>query len=128
MDLLRELGQDSAWTPANAHWPAYCLTSGRGQVLSVSGRALGGASQHVTAQALLHHGTLSLVTDAAALAELFTLPPAVIEADLTSLRGLGLEPPSDLATRLAESLARALEDSGEGDAIQAEGPGLTPSS
>lgn len=104
---LTERGIPAAWTPAPGVDPHYCLLAPRGDVISVGGRALGGAAQHLTATALLHHGTLNVRLDRAQLADLFGLPVPLTERHLTSLTEAApaLDVPA-LGERLARALAR----------------------
>jgi lipoate-protein ligase A len=92
-------GLRARWDPAPGTYPSYCLTSSRGQVLTVGGRILGGASQHVTHRALLHHGAIASSVDPALLEVLFGLPRELAERDLTSLGHEGIRSlgPEDLA-------------------------------
>jgi lipoate-protein ligase A len=104
--LLQELGVSAAW-----HAPAglpgeYCLLSGRGAVLTVTGRAIGGAAQHLTRQALLHHGVLPYRLDPSRLRELFDLSPDVVGRTLAGLDEVtGGVPPEELARRLMAILS-----------------------
>ncbi len=87
--------------------------SARGEVLTGEGRVIGGASQHATSRALLHHGIVASRIDRSLLETLFGLAPADTER-LTSLEELGVAPGSlDLRT-----LARDL-----GQGVGAEPPG-----
>jgi lipoate-protein ligase A len=78
-------------------------------VLSVGGRIVGGAAQHLTATALLHQGTISTELDRAAIDRLFGFCPPSPSDRLGSLRELGLkDPPDRLALGLAAAIARDL--------------------
>ena len=106
---LAERGVPASWDPALARSRTYCLLGERGSVLAVGGRALGGASQHATARALLHHGVVAASLDPRALGELFDLEGPLVAGSLTSLRQEGVDlRPRDLPL-LAERLASALE-------------------
>ncbi len=84
-DVLGEAGVEAAWAPAAGVAPEYCLLSSRGDVLRVAGRAVGGAAQHLTKEAILHHGTVNISLDRSRLSDLFQIPPPVVERHLTSL-------------------------------------------
>jgi lipoate---protein ligase len=102
---LAEAGLPAAWSPPIALSDSYCLLGPRGKVLTVDGRAIGGAAQHLTRSALLHHGVVNWTVDRPRLHGLFGLPPEIAERHLGSL--LELLPSAD-PERLAESLRRAL--------------------
>ncbi|HYK94023.1 MAG TPA: hypothetical protein VEY07_08305 [Thermoplasmata archaeon] len=105
VDSLAGVGIVAQWSPALGLSPEYCLLAPRGQVLTVDGRAIGGAAQHVTARALLHHGTINVRVDRAGLAALFDLDFETAEKSVTSVTEL--RPTVDLE-RLATELARHL--------------------
>ena len=99
---LGSVGVRAEWGPAPALAEAYCPLSSRGRVLCAAGRILGGAAQHATATALLHHGSLSWRVDRAMVDRLFEL-----EADGPSRHLAGV---SELSpARTAQDVARALE-------------------
>ncbi len=102
---LREHGLDATWSPPIGSSSEYCLLSGRGRVLTVGGRALGGAAQHLTSGALLHHGVVTSSLDRGLLAAVFALSDEAISRQLTSLDALGLGPS---APDLARSIVRHL--------------------
>ncbi len=89
--------------------PDYCVLSGRGQVLSVGSRVLGGAAQHLSRSALLHQGMIPRSVDRDLVTRLFQVSdPAVLDR-LIGLQELGIDVPStDLAHQLAAELARDL--------------------
>lgn len=98
-------GIEAGWTGAPGVVRSYCTLSDRGSVLSVSGRILGGAAQHVVRARLLHHGTLSLTVDREAIDRLFELPVPSPSAGLGGIRELGIgDPAPDLARELAEAI------------------------
>ena len=100
----------SEWVPAPALDPDCCVLSGRGQVLTVGSRVLGGAAQHLSRTALLHQGMIPRTVDRELLAGVFAFPDPTVLSRLTSLEELGVHAPSpDLARQLAEELARDLE-------------------
>lgn len=110
VDFLAEVGIASAWTPSLGLSPSYCLLGGRGSVLTVEGRVLGGAAQHVAGGALLHHGILPWSLDRAALSDIFGLNAATGLGRLTCLSEIGIgEPAEGLAARLARSLENELD-------------------
>ncbi len=71
---LRTVGLYASWRPAPGLDEAYCPLSSRGEVLTVDGRIVGGAAQHLTGRALLHHGFVAHRLDRATIARLFALP------------------------------------------------------
>lgn len=83
-----------------------CLLGGRGEVLRVGGRVVGGAAQHVTRVAVLHHGILPYRVDRPLAVALFHLDaPGAIDL-LAGLDDLGIAEPSEaLAPTLAASVA-----------------------
>ncbi len=111
--LVRALAAEklaSRWTAAPGLAEEYCPLSSRGEVLEIDGRIVGGAAQHASAQALLHHGTLSMSIDRAAVDRLFDL-----EAPSPSHRlgeaGLLRDAPGAeaMAIRLAKTLGLATD-------------------
>jgi lipoate-protein ligase A len=107
--FLRRQGGDGAWVPSPELARDCCVLSGRGEVLSVRGRIVGGAAQHVTASALLHQGMVSTVVDRALVARLFAIGDAAVVERLGGLRDLGIVDPAErLAQQLAEELAALL--------------------
>lgn len=105
---LADLGVAAVWSPPLALSKEFCLLGARGNVLTVSGRVLGGAAQHLTSRALLHHGTVGLRVDRPLLARLFDLERSTLEAAVTSLSEEGVDrPPRDLASTLSNRLAEA---------------------
>jgi lipoate-protein ligase A len=106
---LADRGIDASWAPAPGVAPEYCTLGDRGSVLSASGRILGGAAQHVAGSGLLHHGTVSMTVDRAAIDRLFGLPDPSPSARLGGVRELGVRGPApDLARALAEAIASDL--------------------
>lgn len=107
--FLARRGLAAAWTAAPGAAPDYCTLSERGEVLSVDGRIVGGAAQHVTSSALLHHATISTELDRSTIDRLFDLPSPGPTQRLASLRELGLtEPPEELGTDLADAILDSL--------------------
>lgn len=108
---LAEHGLSAAWIPAPGLSEGYCTLSGRGQVLTVADRILGGAAQHLQRTALLHHGTISQSIDREEIGQLFGPPTAASASQLTSLHELGVvRNAADLARSLAGRIAEALAD------------------
>ncbi|MCI4357793.1 MAG: hypothetical protein L3J95_05475 [Thermoplasmata archaeon] len=115
VDWLSDLGITARWSAPFSISGSYCLLGGRGQVLTTDGQALGGAAQHVTRSALLHHGTILGRLDRALLATLFDVDGAVLDASLTSLSELGVRAdPSGLVSALGVRLGRSVGPSGFG--------------
>lgn len=108
--FLHACGVTARWSAPLAVVPEYCLLGPRGEVLTVSGRVLGGAAQHLAGRALLHHGILPRTVDRAALGQLFGLSVPGTADLLTSLEELGVEGPEEsLGRSLARTLAEALD-------------------
>lgn len=108
--FFADAGLPASWEPAPGVAPAYCLLSPRGQVLTGRGRIFGGAAQHATARALLHHGVLASRQDPVLLERLFGVPPELTRSRLAGLdellgRSLGAPELASLAGRIAEALA-----------------------
>lgn len=82
---LASFGVESAWGPALGLSEEYCFLGSRGCALMVEERVLGGAAQHATQHALLHHGVLPLTIDRQRLEAVFGLAPAYSEPKLTTL-------------------------------------------
>lgn len=108
VDFLSKRRTGFSWACPSGTFEPYCLLSSRGLVLARQGRAVGGASQHVTREALLHHGTVQSTLDPARLSELFGVPAPVASERLTSLEAEGLEVGRSALPGLAEALAHAL--------------------
>ncbi len=101
---LAAVGVAASWTDAPGLTEEYCPLSSRGSVLTAAGRILGGAAQHVTGRALLHHGTVSVEVDRTLLDRIFELPGGA-SARLGSLRELGVPgAPAELARSLRAGL------------------------
>lgn len=110
VDALDAHGVDAAWGPPLDRSPECCLLGGRGRVLRVGDRVVGGAAQHLTGSALLHHGVVLAAPDRALGARVFDLARA--DADrLVGTDALGVPGPrSAWAHAVAEALARSLDD------------------
>ncbi len=108
VDWLLQRGHPSRWEKTGAWFSAYCFLSGLGEALVAGSGVLGGAGQHVTSRALLHHGAVPLTVEPRETEELFGMPEGMATERLTSLRRLGLEPTADdlqdIASRLAEGV------------------------
>ncbi|MFZ0829554.1 MAG: hypothetical protein WCB18_02645 [Thermoplasmata archaeon] len=114
VQLLAGLGVSATWRLPTGPDSEYCLLSGRGEVLTVDERALGGAAQHLTRDALLHHGVLPYRLEPRRLQELFDLSPEVVDRTLTSLDRFSNQiPPTELAQRLGSALASDSERRGD---------------
>ncbi len=106
VQALARLGLCAEWTAPLNRSGAYCLLGSRGRVLTVDGRAIGGAAQHLTRRALLHHGVLSTTLDREMLGALFALETVLVDAALTCLREQVVLPsPQAFAGRLLDDLA-----------------------
>lgn len=110
--LVRALvdeGLEARWAEPPGLAEAYCPLSSQGEVLVVNGRIVGGAAQHVTSTALLHHGAVSVAIDRAAVDRLFGLPAGGPSTRLGGLSELGVvTAPARLAVRTEGALAEAL--------------------
>ncbi len=112
--FLDRQGVRAEWVPPPHLAPEYCVLSDRGQVLSVGPRILGGAAQHLSPTALMHHGMIPLSVDRELVARLFGLSDALLTERLTGLRELGITaPPEELAPQLATEIWRELRASEE---------------
>lgn len=104
---LSAAGVPAEWTPAPGVNPDYCVLSGRGQVLTVHGRILGGAAQHLTGVALLHQGMVARTVDRPLVGRLFGIGETSLLERLTGLEEVGITSPAEPAAHeLAEELAR----------------------
>lgn len=107
--FLERLGIRAAWGPPPGISEEFCVLSSRGQVLSVGGRVLGGAAQHLSRTALLHQGMISRAVDRAQVSALFDLRPSVLAERVVGLEELGIATvPDALATRLAADLVDSM--------------------
>ena len=106
--FLSRHGLAAAWTPPPGIAAGYCLLSSRGRVLSVDGRILGGAAQHLSGTALLHHGIVPREVDRPLLGRLFGPDVAREAGRLVSLNELSVTGTDDA---LANELARSIADS-----------------
>jgi lipoate-protein ligase A len=108
--FLAERGVQARWSPPIDVAEPYCLLGPRGQVLLTGGKALGGAAQHLSAQALLHHGVLNGPLDRPLLTEVFDLEAGVAERYITGLSEVLAGVAADeLGRSLLEHLARAAD-------------------
>jgi lipoate-protein ligase A len=107
VQFLGEIGPAARWEPATGGYPEFCLLSERGQVLTVGREIIGGAAQHRTRDALLHHGILPWSLDRPMIERLFDVPVSVTERRLGSLEQLRTGvPPEGLAERLHRAFER----------------------
>jgi lipoate-protein ligase A len=109
---LAEFGWSTAWTAGPSPFPELCLLSGRGSVLRHGPRVLGGAAQHRTGLALLHHGILLRTVDRVRVGILLERDAAEF-GDLAGWQDLPPGPegevaPEAMAERLATELGRWL--------------------
>jgi len=111
--FLQARGGTARWDPAPGISEYCCLLGSRGRVLTVDGRVLGGAAQHASRAALLHHGILPYRLDRPVLARLFDLEwPGPVDR-LVGLDDLGLPRPSASTARsLGETIAHELSSAG----------------
>ena len=107
VDCLADHGVITTWVPAPGLSEEYCLLGHRGQVLATSVGIVGGAAQHATRTALLHHGTLTVRIDRPTVERIFDLGAASAVRRLSSLAEAGLLLPlEELVPALVESLVR----------------------
>ncbi|MGC2034784.1 MAG: hypothetical protein WA761_04980 [Thermoplasmata archaeon] len=105
--VLEEQGIHARWTRPPDLSDEYCLLGRRGQVLSVEGRVLGGAAQHLTAHALLHHGVIGFDRAPDLISKLFRVDEQVAEGRLIGVRELRPALSSaELCERLLDHLGR----------------------
>jgi lipoate-protein ligase A len=104
-DWLAGQGRPAQWTAAPGLADEYCTLSDRGEVLSLDGRILGGAAQHVTGTGFLHQGTVSLHVDRGAIDRLFDFAGTSPSARLAGLAEFGID---TAAENLGRTLAGAL--------------------
>ena len=106
---LASFGVESRWSDALGLSEEFCFLGGRGCALLSNDRVLGGAAQHLTRSAVLHHGVAPLTLDRRRIEAVFGLAPAVSEPKLTSL--VELVPtvnPISFAARLADMIGDGL--------------------
>jgi lipoate-protein ligase A len=107
---LNRRGIPADWTAPPGLATDYCALSGRGEVLSVGDRILGGAAQHVTRAALLHQGMLPLTVDRELVGRLWGIHDRSALGRLVGLRDLGINaPPAEIATELGRSIRAMAE-------------------
>ncbi len=113
--FLGDLGLAASWVEAPGGIPPYCTLNGRGYVLAVGERVVGGAAQHATAEALLHHGVVSVDLDRSVIRTVFEPTESSPLDRLAGLRQLGVTAPSlELAPALRRSLEATLGGPGPG--------------
>lgn len=106
---LGRLGIPASWVAAPGLVDDYCPLSSRGEVLVVDSLVVGAAAQHVTSNALLHHGSVSWEIDREEVDRLFGLPSHGPSARLGGVAERGI-PGGPVG--LAEALEQALSDEG----------------
>jgi lipoate-protein ligase A len=111
-EFLRSPHRSVRWVPAPGVSEDCCLLGSRGRVLTVDGRILGGAAQHASRSALLHHGILPYRLDRPTLARVFDLGVPSPTDRLIGLADLDQDRPRaamarELGTTIAEGIARA---------------------
>ncbi len=107
VEALARSGTTAAWTAPLCLSDQFCLFGRRGMVLSTGDRALGGAAQHLTRDALLHHGVVGASLDRPRLSRLFDVEPRLIAERLTALDELAGAPPAERVGRaFLEAAAR----------------------
>jgi lipoate-protein ligase A len=107
---LASFGVEAEWGPALGLSEEFCFLGSRGCALTSGGKALGGAAQHATRTAVLHHGVVPLTLDRQRMEAVFGLAPAFSEPKLTTL--VELVPsvnPISFAARLGDMIVDALE-------------------
>lgn len=105
--VLADTGVETGWVTAPGLSKDLCLLGSRGQVLAARTGIVGGAAQHATRTALLHHGILVARLDRATVQRVFLLGESGAAGRLSSLADAGLSTPAEaLAPALAEALAR----------------------
>lgn len=103
--FLADLGLDARWTAAPSLSRSCCTLGARGCVLTVDDRVVGGAAQHLTREAFLHHGTISLTVDRTVVRSLFDLTDPSDADRLAGITEFGIElSGARLAGRLSASL------------------------
>ena len=102
---LARLGLMTQWEPAPGLVDEVCTLSSRGEVLVVEDAIVGGAAQHATSRALLHHGGISWRVEPGTLDRLFALAPGGPSRRLGGLaERLSPAGPQDVARALATAL------------------------
>jgi lipoate-protein ligase A len=104
---LAAVGVRARWVAAPGVADDYCPLSSRGEVLATEARIVGGAAQHATSEALLHHGTVSWSVDREQVDRLFDLHPGGPSDRLGGVNELGAV---SQPAAVAEAVARALND------------------
>jgi lipoate-protein ligase A len=106
--LLAAVGVTAGWRPSPGLSEELCLLGSRGDALFAGPVVIGGAAQHLTRSALLHHGVLNLRIDRPLLGTLFHLEPSVTRS-VGCLRELGVAlAAEEIGIRLALALPRSL--------------------
>lgn len=106
VEFLRGLGVASSWEEPPGLSEEYCTLGRRGRVLKVGDRVVGGAAQHATGAAVLHHGTISWGTDRPLAVELFGTE---LGSAFELLDGIGPKVPGSTPLELTDRLDAALD-------------------
>jgi lipoate-protein ligase A len=112
VDFLGRRNVKASWLKSPDYYPSYCLFSGRGEVLSIGGKALGGASQYLTSRALLHHGTVLNSVDPTRLESVFGMPSSMSRSHLTSLAAEGVNLSDGDLSELTACIERGVTEEG----------------
>lgn len=96
------------WRPSGGRDPEICLLAERGEVLWIDGRVAGGAAQHLSGNALLHHGCIAVGSPGESTARLFGRDPKELRRKLVGLDELGEPPDPDLLlTAIGEEMSKS---------------------
>lgn len=123
VQALADDGIPAEWTESPGLSAEFCLLGLRGRALSVGGRVVGGAAQHLTAAALLHHGILLRTVDRPLLERLFGLSPETLTHRVTSLDELSVPRATG---RLEATILRNLSETASGFAADSRRTGPAP--
>lgn len=106
---LQGRGVPAAWTSVPVRSHPCCLLSGRGRALTTQRGILSGAAQHLTRDAILHHGTLPRQVDRAAHRTIFDHDDPAIFDQLVGWTDLDVrESPETVRDALAQRFERFL--------------------
>lgn len=113
VDALRSAGVAGTWSDPLGLSDRFCLLGARGSVLTVGGKAVGGAAQHLTRSALLHQGMLAMSVDRVLLADLFDVSPATLEQRSAAVAEHSSVSPDVLGMELLHDLERLVATNGD---------------